>query len=57
VEVLKHKFWGVGSQKIERSEWILKDHHSGYILDLTKPWKKVVKVSIPSGSSPRFQVG
>ena len=41
---LKCKFQHVGLGKIERREWMLQDHHTGRILDLTKHWKTIVMV-------------
>uniref|UniRef100_A0A093XA57 5'-methylthioadenosine/S-adenosylhomocysteine nucleosidase n=1 Tax=Talaromyces marneffei PM1 TaxID=1077442 RepID=A0A093XA57_TALMA len=41
--LMKHKFQGVGRGKIERGEWLLQNHRTGYVLDLKKPWKAMIK--------------
>jgi len=45
-EVLKEKFKDLGLGKIKRGEWRLEDHHTGQILNLTKPWKSLIRVSV-----------
>ncbi|KAF1957291.1 hypothetical protein CC80DRAFT_41839 [Byssothecium circinans] len=43
VEILKSKFKDLGLGKVERGKWLLQDHHSGRILDLSKPWGAVIR--------------
>jgi hypothetical protein len=45
-EVLKEKFKDLGLEKIRRGEWYLQDHYTGQILNLTKPWKSLIRVGL-----------
>lgn len=49
--ILKRKFEHVGVGKIERGEWVIQDHHTDHIFDLSRHWKTVAKVSLPSQST------
>lgn len=44
VQILAHHFQDLGLEKIKRGEWILKDHHSGSTLNLSKPWTSIFRV-------------
>ncbi|KAL7916564.1 hypothetical protein GGI35DRAFT_45446 [Trichoderma velutinum] len=43
VEILKHRFKDLGTNKIERGEWTLESQQNGQRLDLSKDWQSVIK--------------
>ena len=45
-EVLKEKFKDLGLGKVKRGEWYLEDHHTGQTLNLTEPWKSLIRVGL-----------
>ncbi|KAL6819845.1 nucleoside phosphorylase domain-containing protein [Trichoderma camerunense] len=43
VEILRHRFKDLGTNKIERGEWTLEYQQNGQCLDLSKDWQSVIK--------------
>ncbi|KAL7955617.1 hypothetical protein V8C34DRAFT_237569 [Trichoderma compactum] len=43
VEILRHRFKDLGTNKIERGEWTLEYQHNGRRLDLSKDWQSTIK--------------
>ncbi|KAH0531383.1 hypothetical protein TsFJ059_000220 [Trichoderma semiorbis] len=43
VEILRHRFKNLGTNKIERGEWTLEYQHNGQCLDLSSDWQSVIK--------------
>ena len=45
-EVLKERFKDLGLEKIKQGEWCLEDPYTRQILNLTKPWKSLIRVGL-----------
>lgn len=43
LEVLKDRFKDLGYKKIERGDWFLEDAETKEVLDLSKPWRSLMK--------------
>ncbi|OPB38863.1 hypothetical protein A0O28_0019690 [Trichoderma guizhouense] len=43
VDLLRHRFKDLGTNKIERGEWTLEYQHNGQQLDLSKDWQSIIK--------------
>ncbi|KAF8848044.1 hypothetical protein BDZ45DRAFT_300742 [Acephala macrosclerotiorum] len=47
LEVLKDRFKDLGYKKIERGDWFLEDAETKEVLDLSKPWRSLMKAYLP----------